>query len=471
MNDGKNIPTVNPNSNINQRKLTQKAIKSIKEEINLQNTKKIRIISAKDELHQKITKLPPNTNHPLKMKKYLTSVNDNLCQPKQISLNYNENKSESNIKTKNNLKNYGSANLISSQKTFVSSKEKKCLKKYITINNTNNNIKEIPDQRCNKKLYKNSFIKTKNYTSMQCMRSPKISRMSNFILNSVANTDHTNSNININSNNSNVSNNKHNTLANHKNKNLGHSNPNFNSINCNNSNEGQSNINNKNRILLQQSSRERQKLSTSNNRKLNQSNSKSKHKKNVKPKIKNINDSNNSVNNYPINNKAKISQNSNNIFKNYINNSTLVNNSNNNHLKSNKNNKEDIIFLDKNKENYNKIKEKIRNDYELELELENNINEINYTMGNLSSNDFALCNTNSNLETIYEKLMKLCAEKGLTLTKIDTNKYICKKDGDNSIKIEINTKGRTNVLKLYYLNGKEAITKEIIRQIVLTIGF
>lgn len=111
------------------------------------------------------------------------------------------------------------------------------------------------------------------------------------------------------------------------------------------------------------------------------------------------------------------------------------------------------------------------NMFELNYELEKNISEINYTISNLNSNDFALCNSNSSLDIIYDKLIILCKEKGLTLAKIESNKFICKKDGDNSIKIEINRRGKTNVLKLYYLNGKEAITKQIIKEIILRIGF
>lgn len=111
------------------------------------------------------------------------------------------------------------------------------------------------------------------------------------------------------------------------------------------------------------------------------------------------------------------------------------------------------------------------NMFELNYELEKNISEINYTISNLNSNDFALCNSNSSLDVIYDKLIILCKEKGLTLAKIESNKFICRKDGDNSIKIEINRRGKTNVLKLYYLNGKEAITKEIIKEIILRIGF
>lgn len=111
------------------------------------------------------------------------------------------------------------------------------------------------------------------------------------------------------------------------------------------------------------------------------------------------------------------------------------------------------------------------NMFELDYDLENNISEINYTIGNFNSNDFALCNSNSSLEEIYNKLVTLCKEKELSLAKIESNKFICKKDGDNSIKIEINKRGKTNVLKLYYLNGKESVTKEIIKEIILRIGF
>ena len=108
---------------------------------------------------------------------------------------------------------------------------------------------------------------------------------------------------------------------------------------------------------------------------------------------------------------------------------------------------------------------------ELAYDLEKHISEINYTIGNLNSNDFALCNSNSTLEEIYDKLVALCEEKELKLAKIESNKFVCKKDGDNSIKIDINKRGKTNVLKLYYLNGKEEITKKIIKEIILRIGF
>ena len=50
-------------------------------------------------------------------------------------------------------------------------------------------------------------------------------------------------------------------------------------------------------------------------------------------------------------------------------------------------------------------------------------------------------------------------------------KYICKKDSNNSINIEVSVMGKSNALKLYHLNGDEIITKEIIKNIILTLAF
>ena len=70
-----------------------------------------------------------------------------------------------------------------------------------------------------------------------------------------------------------------------------------------------------------------------------------------------------------------------------------------------------------------------------------------------------------------KKDFALCIDNGLTLTKVDTMKYICKKDSDNSINIEVSVVGKSNALKLYHLNGQESITKEIIRNIIITLAF
>ena len=88
-----------------------------------------------------------------------------------------------------------------------------------------------------------------------------------------------------------------------------------------------------------------------------------------------------------------------------------------------------------------------------------------------NSKDFAVCNTNSSLEEIYEKLIELSKIKGFSLNKIDLRNYICTNNKNNSIKIEISSKGRFNMLKIYYLEGKEKITKEMIKNIIFSIGF
>ena len=89
----------------------------------------------------------------------------------------------------------------------------------------------------------------------------------------------------------------------------------------------------------------------------------------------------------------------------------------------------------------------------------------------LNSNDFAVCNTNSSLEDINKKLKDLSQNKGFSLLQIDLVNYICTKNKNSSIKIEISSKGNINMLKIYYLEGKENITKELIKNIIFSIGF
>ena len=48
--------------------------------------------------------------------------------------------------------------------------------------------------------------------------------------------------------------------------------------------------------------------------------------------------------------------------------------------------------------------------------------------------------------------------------------FICNKDG-NSICIEITKVGPNNVLKLYHLSGNEQVTKDVIKKIIIHIGF
>lgn len=120
------------------------------------------------------------------------------------------------------------------------------------------------------------------------------------------------------------------------------------------------------------------------------------------------------------------------------------------------------------KEHENKRKNKVP--LEIKFDLEDDI-EIKSKMLT-SSKDFALCTTNSTNDEIVIKLNELCKENGLTLTEVvDKSKFICKKDSDNSINIEISSVGNNNVLKLYHLNGQESITKDMIKKIIITIGF
>ena len=100
----------------------------------------------------------------------------------------------------------------------------------------------------------------------------------------------------------------------------------------------------------------------------------------------------------------------------------------------------------------------------------NNDNYTNNTFDS-KSKDFAVCNTNLSLEEINEKLIQLSKNKNFSLNKIDSLNYICSKNKNNSIKIEITSKGNINMMKIYYLEGKENITKELIKNIIFSIGF
>ena len=102
-----------------------------------------------------------------------------------------------------------------------------------------------------------------------------------------------------------------------------------------------------------------------------------------------------------------------------------------------------------------------------DLEKENEIKTKMLT----SSKDFVLWTTSQPINDIISTIQSLCKENDLTLTEIDKAKFICKKDTDNSINIEICAMGENNnALKLYHLNGQESITKEIIKKIIKAIG-
>ena len=131
--------------------------------------------------------------------------------------------------------------------------------------------------------------------------------------------------------------------------------------------------------------------------------------------------------------------------------------------------KSNVTKTKKTNNNNLKVKNPKNQPVEINFDLENDIDMKNKMISN--KRDFALCTTNSSLEEINDKLTLLCIDNGLTLTKIDNLKYICKKNSDNSINIEVSTVGKNNVLKLYHLNGQESITKEIIKNIIITLAF
>ena len=385
---------------------------------NISNLKEIENKNNKEKKH-KNSLIKYNTEY--KNKNILSTFeHKKMILPKPGEINDEIIKNRSNINIKNNFNNLRMKKYL----TNINDISNNCLKIKINsskngdfihrksinenLNNKTNNNKNIIKQRYineilpnNNKIMansiKSSFIAVKNYNEYQRSPKPKIKS----------------SKISSNSN--------------------SHKNPNFRKIINPNLNDKKIKFMRKNKTEINNN------LNTINSRRNSSKSNKNIYNLNIFQKLIDLSSSTKQKNNYS-------------LIKRNLNNSM-------NHRKS-------TIGSKIKNEIFKKVKI-----FELDNELENNISEINYTIGNLNSNDFALCNSNSSLEDIYNKLIILCKEKGLKLAKIESNKFICKKEGDNSIKIEINKRGKTNVLKLYYLNGKEAITKEIIKEIILRIGF
>ena len=168
-------------------------------------------------------------------------------------------------------------------------------------------------------------------------------------------------------------------------------------------------------------------------------------------------------------NNSKVKKNS---YNNITNKSSSNNNcfNDNNFIQSRANNKNDINNC--NKLPSNKKDKKVKYiDLYINKKLKKSKGKYNKQTFDSSSNDFAVCNTNSSLEEINKKLLKLSKEKGFHLDKIDLKNYICSKNKNNSIKIEIYSKGNINMMKIFYLEGKENLTKDLIKNVVFSIGF
>ena len=90
-----------------------------------------------------------------------------------------------------------------------------------------------------------------------------------------------------------------------------------------------------------------------------------------------------------------------------------------------------------------------------------------------STNSFCLCTTTSSHDEVITQLTILANTNSYVLSNLNessTTRYICELS-TNSICIEISKVGMNNVLKLYHVNGDEQITKEIIKNVIVNIGF
>ena len=99
----------------------------------------------------------------------------------------------------------------------------------------------------------------------------------------------------------------------------------------------------------------------------------------------------------------------------------------------------------------------------------NNKNNILLTL-NSNKKDFAFCSSNFSNKEIIEKLNLLCEEKKYNLKKNDDYHFLIN-ENQNSISIEISFISGKNILKMFHLNGSEKKTKEIIKNILMEIGF
>ena len=89
---------------------------------------------------------------------------------------------------------------------------------------------------------------------------------------------------------------------------------------------------------------------------------------------------------------------------------------------------------------------------------------------NSNRNDFACCSTNLNFEDTIKKCKELCKEHNYIFKSID-NYHAFINCNDNSISIEISKVSNKNIVKMFHMNGNEKVTKEIIKNIIVEIGF
>ena len=138
------------------------------------------------------------------------------------------------------------------------------------------------------------------------------------------------------------------------------------------------------------------------------------------------------------------------------------NNTNNNNINNNNNNTNNDNTSNNNLKNTNNNK---RIEQKIDIPLIGLSVEAN--------NSFALCTSTLSYDLIVKQLNILCKENQFHFKRIEksnNNKFNCTK-GNNVAVIEISKGGKHNILKLYHMNGKEEITKDLIKKIIVNIGF
>ena len=104
-------------------------------------------------------------------------------------------------------------------------------------------------------------------------------------------------------------------------------------------------------------------------------------------------------------------------------------------------------------------------------------NNINKTENNLrnklvnSKQDFACFTTKLTLKEIINKLEIISKNTKYTLKKIDNNSYNFYNENNEYVSIEILKIGEKSIINLFHITGNENYTKEIIKNLILEIGF
>ena len=88
-----------------------------------------------------------------------------------------------------------------------------------------------------------------------------------------------------------------------------------------------------------------------------------------------------------------------------------------------------------------------------------------------SKSGFAIFNSYYSKEEIGAKLLRLCNNNHLYLKKLNSFNYICSDTNNNSIKIELEPKGKHYLVNIYDLMGVENINREIIKKVMVAVCF